>query len=316
MEPSGMNKYIGVEIGGTKQQIGVGYGNGNIIVSRNVKLQYKRGAEDILDWLSENIRELLDEYSDVSRIGVGFGGPLESSAGRVLCSLQVPGWKDFQLKKWFEEEFHLPAVIVNDTVAGGIAELYCGAGIGSKSMFYTNIGTGIGGGLYIDGKNYDGIGFGAGYLGNSLIPDWQSSTPGAMTRLELICSGRSIETRLNQPGYVPEGSSLCKKGERITCQDLGDGVKAEDTFCMEELDRIASSFSIGLANVLALGGIQKILIGGGVAKMGEVLFSRIRRFTKEYAFVANQGTYVIQPCRLMDEAVIVGALLAADGKWR
>ena len=76
MEPSGMNKYIGVEIGGTKQQIGVGYGNGNIIVSRNVKLQYKRGAEDILDWLSENIRELLDEYPDVSRIGVGFGGPL------------------------------------------------------------------------------------------------------------------------------------------------------------------------------------------------------------------------------------------------
>ena len=50
--------------------------------------------------------------------------------------------------------------------------------------------------------------------------------------------------------------------------------------------------------------------------MGEGLFSRIRRFTKEYAFVANQGTYVIQPCRLMDEAVIVGALLAADGKWR
>ena len=183
-------------------------------------------------------------------------------------------------------------------------------------MFYTNIGTGIGGGLYIDGKNYDGIGFGAGYLGNSLIPDWQSSTPGAMTRLELICSGRSIETRLNRPGYVPESSSLYKAGERITCQDLGDGVKAEDTFCMEELDRIASSFSIGLANVLALGGIQKILIGGGVAKMGEVLFSRIRRFTEEYAFVANQGTYVIQPCRLMDEAVIVGALLAADGKWR
>ncbi len=61
---------------------------------------------------------------------------------------------------------------------------------------------------------------------------------------------------------------------------------------MEELDRIASSFSIGLANVLALGGIQKILIGGGVAKMGEILFSRIRRFTEEYAFVANQGTYM------------------------
>ena len=59
-----------------------------------------------------------------------------------------------------------------------------------------------------------------------------------------------------------------------------------------------------------------IVIGGGVAKMGEILFSRIRKFTEEYAFVANQGTYVIEPCRLMDDAVIAGALLAADGKWR
>ena len=315
MEPNGMNKYIGVEIGGTKQQIAVGTEDGDILVSKSVKLQYKRGAEDILDWLSENIHKALEEYPDVTRIGVGFGGPLESATGRVLCSLQVNGWKDFELKKWFEEEFKLPAVIVNDTVAGGIAELYCGAGRGSDSLFYTNIGTGIGGGIYIHGKNYDGIGFGAGYLGNSLIPDWESTEPGAMTRLELICSGRSIETRLNKPGYVPASSKLSEQTERITCQDLAEGVKNGDTFCCEELDRIASSFSIGLANALALGGIEKIVIGGGVAKMGEILFSRIRKFTEEYAFVANTGRYTIEPCELMDNAVIAGALLAADGKW-
>lgn len=99
------------------------------------------------------------------------------------------------------------------------------------------------------------------------------------------------------------------------CTDLADGVKAEDAFCCEELDRIASSFSIGLANMLALGGVEKILIGGGVAKMGEILFSRIRKYTAEYAFVANEGRYSIEPCELMDDAVIAGALLAADGKW-
>ena len=123
-----MNKYIGVEIGGTKQQLAVGYGDGRILDTRSVKLQYKRGAEDILDWLLENIQDLLEKNPDVTRIGVGFGGPLESATGRVLCSLQVPGWKDFSLKTWFEEKFHLPTIVVNDTVAGGIAEIYCGAG--------------------------------------------------------------------------------------------------------------------------------------------------------------------------------------------
>ena len=103
-----MNKYIGVEIGGTKQQLAVGYGDGRILDTRSVKLQYKRGAEDILDWLLENIQELLEKNPDVPRIGVGFGDPLESATGRVLCSLQVPGWKDFSLKTWFEEKFHLP----------------------------------------------------------------------------------------------------------------------------------------------------------------------------------------------------------------
>ena len=100
-----------------------------------------------------------------------------------------------------------------------------------------------------------------------------------MPRLELICSGRSIETRLNQPGYVPADSSLASLKERISCQDLAEGVKNGDTFCCEELDRIASSFSIGLTNVLALGGIEKIVIGGGVAKM--------ENGCKEYVYYNN-----------------------------
>lgn len=100
--------YIGVEIGGTKQQLAVGLSDGTILDSRQVKLVYRRGAEDILEWLSENIREYLETapYAGcVAGIGVGFGGPIETGTGRVLASLQVPGWKDFELKRWFETKF-------------------------------------------------------------------------------------------------------------------------------------------------------------------------------------------------------------------
>ena len=318
-----MNKYyIGVEIGGTKQQIAVGLSDGSIIDSRQVKLVYRRGAEDILQWLSENIREFLamEAYAGkVQGIGVGFGGPLETSTGRVLSSLQVPGWKDFELKSWFEAQFGLPVIIVNDTVTGGFAELYKGAGKDSQNFFYTNIGTGIGGGLYIHRKYYDGSGFGASYLGNMLVPDWTSDIPGAYTRTELICSGRNIENRLRQDGYIPEDSALasCHGGNpgQITCRNLADAVRAGDRFAEEELDRIARTFSLALANILASQGVDTIVVGGGVANMGDILFDRIRKFTADMAFIANKGHYQILQSYFLDEAVLVGALLVASGKY-
>lgn len=311
-----MSKYLGVEIGGTKQQIVVGNAEGEILLRESVKLSYRRGAEDILDWIREKTEKLLSEYSDTEAIGVGFGGPLESATGRVLCSLQVPGWKDFKLKEWFEQTFGKRTVVVNDTVAGGIAELRLGAGRGSRRLFYTNIGTGIGGGLYIDGTYYDGSGTGASYLGNSLIPDRTSDEPGKAVRLELICSGRSIENRLNTEGYVPESSLLFEKikaGQRIDASDLGEAARKKDSFALAELKMTAESFSIGLANVLALEGPDRIVIGGGVAKMGDILFDAIRKYTDEYAFVAHKGRYEIYPSELMDDAVPAGSLLVAAG---
>lgn len=310
-----MNKHLGVEIGGTKQQIAVGSAAGDIIFKESVRLEYKRGAEDILEWISKKASGLIAEYPDINSIGVGFGGPLESSTGRVLCSLQVPGWKDFRLKEWFERSFGKSTVVVNDTVTGGIAELKRGAGIGSKRLFYTNIGTGIGGGLYIDGEYYDGSGFGASYLGNSLVPDRISKEPGKAVRLELICSGMSIQSRLSSENYVPETSSLYEKlreNGSLCAKDLAEEALAGDSFAFNELMMVAETFSIGLANVLALEGPDRIVIGGGVAKMGDILFDALRKYTDRYAFIANKGRYEIVPSELMDDAVLVGAVIAAE----
>ena len=127
MGRSGMIRLVGVEIGGTKQQVAVGTAQGEILDRRTVRLGDKTSARDILMWLEDNIREIMDRW-EIGGIGVGFGGPLELGRGRVLCSLQVPGWMDFRLKEWFEERFGVPSVIVNDTVLGGIGELVLGRG--------------------------------------------------------------------------------------------------------------------------------------------------------------------------------------------
>lgn len=315
-----MDLFLGVETGFTKQQIAIGTADGQLLDIVQEKIVLHRGAQDIMDWLKVQIPLLLDKKPNyrvnVKAMGFGFGGPLQSSTGLVLSSIQVPGWEGFKLREWAQATFGLDCYVMNDTVAGGFAELRLGAGRGVDHFFYTNIGSGIGGGFYMDGKPYDGIGFGASYLGNTFVPDWTAEQPGQPKRLELICSGMNIEKRLRQPGYVPGDSLLAQLSDdpkKYSCAMLAEAVRAGDAFATAQLDGITRSFAIGLCNLMAIAPARRIAIGGGVAKMGDILFSRIRRYTDEYAFIANKNRYEIVQSELLDDAVIAGAVLyAAD----
>lgn len=306
MGPKGTTEdcYIAIEIGGTKQQAAVGTKDGRILERKQIRLGENTSSKAILSWISQTVGLLRASWV-IKGIGVGFGGPIDSQSGEIVCSFQVPGWNRFPLADWFQRTFKLPTVVRNDTVCGGLGELHLGSGRGSKRFFYTNIGTGIGGGLYWPG------GFGASSLGYVWVPDWTVPEAGAMTRLEYLCAGPFIEKRLNTPGYVPQGSSLAILETPHTCQQLAESARKGDPFCCGELNRIARTFSLGLADILALAFPDRIAVGGGVAKMGEVLFSRLRRFTEEAAFPADVGRYEILPAQLMDDAVLAGALLLA-----
>lgn len=304
-----MEKKIGVEIGYNKQQIAIGYSNGRIIEEKSTKEKHPNGAIDILKWIEITIKNLLDNEHSISKISVGFGGPVETKSGRILSSLQVSGWDNFNLKEWFEKKFSIKTEIYNDTVLGGYGELLIGAGVLSKNMLYTNIGSGIGGGVFLNRKYFDGYGCGAAYLGNTLVPDWTNSKNGSYDRLEKFCSSIGIENRLNQLDYVPKNSCLYQSNKKITCYDLIYSVNKKDLFACEELDRIAESFSIALANFLALYGVDTIVIGGGIANFGKPLFDRINHFTDKLVFIVNKNKYKIKKSKNMDNAVIIGALL-------
>ena len=176
------NLYIGIEIGATKQQAALGTADGRLLHTITGKIPLPRGAQDVLDWLSAKVPELLrmeERFGGrVRSLAAGFGGEIESSTGRTLNSVQVPGWEDFPLRGWLEETFSMPAEVLNDTVSGGFSELYLGRGKEAGNVFYTNIGSGIGGAFFIDRVYYDGVGYGAAYFGNTYIPDWQSPEPG------------------------------------------------------------------------------------------------------------------------------------------
>lgn len=311
------NYYLGVEIGGTKQQMAVCDEQGSIVEMVSEYVVLKRGAEDILDWIAQNVPVLLHKYPEIKGIGVGFGGPLETATGKVLISLHVPGWKDFELKTWFENSFHMPTIVVNDTVAGGYAEYKLGSGRNSDKFFYSNIGTGIGGSFFAGDYTWDGIGYGASYFGNTYVADW-TGAEGAAERIEALCSGTSIEKRLRTPGYIPEDSLLYAMCEgdvsRASCRMLGKAAEQGDPFTLEELERVGHSYGLGVANVVTLLGIDTFAIGGGLANLGSWILEPIKRNAEKYVFISGKDRFDVVICELLDDNVPVGAALyARDG---
>ena len=312
---------VGIEIGGTKQQIALGSPEGEIFRTIHGSVDVKEGGKGIRRWLKANmpgfIRDCESDYGQVSAIGCGFGGPIDTSEGRVLRSMHVEGWQDFPIKAWFEDTFSLPTTVENDANAATWGEYRRGFGQGCQHFFYTNIGSGIGGGFVFNGELYNGQGVGAGEFGHTYVPDWTSADPGAAKEVENLCSGWSIQGRLREPSYVPESADLFQRfsGDlaSVTPADLADSARNGDVFALKEIDRVAHSLGIGLANVLGLSSVERIAIGGGVSKMGDLLIDRIRKYTAEYVFISSKERYEISKCALGDAIVLVGAILLAAG---
>ncbi len=312
---------LGVEIGGTKQQLALGNLRGEILAAHRGRVAVSTGGEGIRDWLAAQIPAFIasaeEKFGPVIAVGCGFGGPIDTRAGRVLNSIQVQGWRDFPIKDWFESQFGLPAVIANDSNAAAWGEYCRGFGRGCRHFFYTNMGSGVGGGLVLDGALFDGQGFGAGEFGQTYVPDWTGDRPGQPEKIENLCSGWSIESRLRRPGYIPESASLFRAFsddlQAITARDLAEAAQAGDGFALHEVDRIAFSMGLGIANLLCLTNVERVAIGGGVARMGPILIDRIRHYAQQYEFISSHGRYQISQCQLGDAIVLVGAILLAAG---
>ena len=220
--------YLGVEIGGTKLQVGVCGSRGRIRQLVRVTVMRRDGARGILRQLEQIIPPLVAEYR-VKGIGVGYGGPVDSARGRVMRSFHIKGWDGFELGRWFRKRFKLPVMVENDTNVAALAEALVGAGRGYRTVLYSNVGTGIGGGLVVDGALYNGR-FGAMEIGHTRF-----FVGGQWRILEELSSGLSIErgkttlgesakyygaalanaiTLLN-PDIVVVGGGVAQAGERF-----------------------------------------------------------------------------------------------------
>jgi glucokinase len=288
--------FLGIEIGGTKLQLGVGPGDGTLRGLWRHGVDAGAGGERIREQIVAAVPELLANAginpAQLQGVGIGFGGPIDDASRSVLKSHQVGGWEGFPLAQWAEKALRLPVALGNDADCACLAEATFGAGQGLSPVFYMTIGSGIGGGLAIDGEIYRGTGKGAIEVGHLRMTTSDGPKP-----LELVASGWAIDRACGFPA-----------------SELPAYAKAGDQAARAILDRTFNYLAEALCHVISLLCPRRIVIGGGVSLMGDVLFEPLRQKVAERVFHPFADCYEIVPAALGEEVVVHGALRLAAMK--
>ncbi len=194
---------IGIEIGGTKLQIALGNPDGRIRKMWRSHVDAEKGAEGIKGQIESTLSTLLKTHKP-NAIGVGFGGPVDWRTGRICRSHQIEGWSEFDLRGWLENASGCPVRVDNDANVAALGEAVYGSGMGFNPVFYVTLGSGVGGGLVIDGTIYHGAIPGEAEIGHVRL-DRDGTT------VESRCSGWAVDARIRELKTTHPESALASR---------------------------------------------------------------------------------------------------------
>ncbi len=303
-----MAKRLALEIGGTKLQAALGTADGKILRAGRCSVPDGADAGEIRRQLADLAAETLGGEK-VERVGIGFGGPVNVETGQVVRSFHVAGWDGFDLRAWAEQTIARPCVIENDTNCGALAEATVGAGAGARVVVYTNIGTGIGGGLVVGGRLYSRP-LGCMEVGHTKLWDRPA---GEYCIVEHLCSGLSIARMARERaagGRMPRVLELAGgEVEAVTARHVGSAAGEGDGAALELVRQVAADFAVALCNVITLLNPDRVVVGGGVTLMGDAFLGPLRDAVAQRIFRPYAGSYEILPAALGEDVVLIGALL-------
>lgn len=338
--------FLGIEIGGTKLQLGVGDGrSGELIALLRHDVDASRGAIGIVEQIERSALTLMQKHK-VERIGIGFGGPVNSQTGIVTKSHQVAGWEDFPLARWCEETLEIPTRLGNDCDCAALAEAKFGAGRDANCVFFVTVGTGVGGGLVIGGR-LQGAGRPAVAEIGHLRPGLHELRPDQT--VESLCAGpaiaaaavaritgqvsrplESLHNFLEQPSrqQVRQRLEIVKRTEQeyigdllarcggdpdqLTAKMVAQSAHDGNEIAAQVLDHACQVLGWGIAQVITLVAPEVVVIGGGVSLIGDAwFFSPVRAEAARYVFPPLAGSYRIEPAALGEQVVVHGAVALA-----
>jgi glucokinase len=304
---------LGIEIGGTKTQVGLGTREEGLLPGSILRrpVDRNRGADGVRLELASMVDHVLLSQdlslSDLDRIGIGYGGPVDSTRGVTLKSFQIDGWTDFPLKDWAEDRWGKPVIVENDASTAGLAEYIHGSGRGCSRLFYITAGSGVGGGWIVDGRIDRGQGLGAAEIGHMWAPDPRT---GQLTELEQICSGWSIGQRARQAAATSASlmGELAGSLEQIDAKIVYSAAAQGDEIALCILQETCETLAAAMSNVVALLHPERMILGGGVSLMGPVFWELLQREFRARVMPLFARNVELVQATLMENVVVIGAL--------
>jgi glucokinase len=322
---------IGVDLGGTNLRIAAYAQESGLLETIQLSTRLRDGRDAVTADMCQAIRRLLDHYSrDRSLTGVGIGspGPLELPAGRLRQPPNLPGWDGFELRTTIEGALHMPVLVENDANVAALAECIAGKGrtLGVDSLCMLTLGTGVGGGIILHGKIWDGMSGMAGEVGHlNIWTDGVACGCGGRGCLEAYASATAVRRMADEMiahEQAPGLAALQASNPRFTARDVSGLAQSGDSQARLIFEDVGYALGIGLASLVNLLNLPLYVVGGGLANawtlFSRSLFEELRHRSYIYRLTdpgedrvvdSNRGSTHVVPAQLGPDAGLLGACL-------
>lgn len=300
-----------VDLGATNVRVGLVDQGGTVVLSAR-RPTPQEGPGAVVEAIADLTREVAAKAGRrADRVGVGVPGPLDVAEGIVDEPPNLRGWRRVPLRAMLEARLGLPVVLENDANAAALGEWWKGAGQGSRHLLYITWSTGIGGGLVWEGRLYRGASGTAGEIGHIVVdPDGPLCPCGRRGHLEGIAAGPAIVRAAREAMARGEPSAL-RHLAAFTAEEVAAAARAGDPLSRRVFEHAARMVGLVVGGMLNLLNPEVVVIGGGVARAGEVAFEPLREAARSVAFDGPFRSARIVPAALGDDAGLVGAAYLA-----
>jgi glucokinase len=323
MSENGKRWIVGVDLGGTNIVVGVlppDGGEGQLLAMREARTEALKGAKFVVDRIISMVEDAIAEVvsthggskADFAGIGIGSPGPLNRSTGTILNTPNL-GWRNFPLRDLISNAVGLPAALDNDANCATYGEWWLGAGKSVDTLVGFTLGTGIGGGIVLDGAIFHGASDVAGEMGHMTIDSTgRKCKCGNYGCLEAYASGPAIALRAVE-GIEAGAETVLPdlvngRLEDITAATVYEGAVLGDAYANEVMKETAKFLGTGIANIVNILNPEMVVVAGGVTRAGDHLFVPLRSEVRRRAFKSAEEACQIVPAQLVGTAGVIGAI--------
>lgn len=303
---------LGVDLGGTNIKVGLVTAEGQVVQRHGLATQAERGARAVARRICQAVRECMEEAgvgaSSVRGLGVGSPGTIDMENGVVLFSPNLPGWRDTPLRRLIQDDLRMPCLLDNDANVAALAEQWVGAGRGATSLVLLTLGTGIGGGIVLDGRIWHGANGVAGEIGHmSIDPDGPPCGCGNRGCLEAHASATAMVRRMREAIRSGVPTSLAGRADSFSAEDIHQAALAGDAAARQNIELTGRYLGLGVSNIMHIINPQVIAFSGGVTAAGEMLMAPLLDEVEKRTLEASRARVKVCFAELPHDAGIIGA---------